>query len=78
MGALLACLMAGGAGLAYWIVHEPVADVHNDSAPFTSTSDPTTSVPTTSNLAAKFGPAWPMYGLTPARTRNGGRASRAR
>lgn len=59
--------MAGGAGLAYWIVHKPVADVHNDSAPFTSTSDPTTSTPST---AAKFGPAWPMYGLTPARTRN--------
>jgi outer membrane protein assembly factor BamB len=73
-GLLLLCLMAGGAGLAYWIVHRPVADVHNDSAPFTFTSDPTT-VPTTTtgnggSSAAKFGPPWPMYGLTPQRTRD--------
>jgi outer membrane protein assembly factor BamB len=72
IGVLLVCLLAGGAGIAYWIVHEPVADVHNDSAPFTLTSDPTTTEPTTStgDPSARFGPAWPMYGLTPARTRN--------
>jgi outer membrane protein assembly factor BamB len=73
-GLLLVCLLAGGAGLAYWIVHEPVADVHDASAPFTLTSDPTTTEPATTDgkpdLAAKFGPPWPMYGLTPARTRN--------
>jgi outer membrane protein assembly factor BamB len=75
IGAVLVGLLAGGAGLAYWTVHKPVADVHDASAPFTLTSDPTTTVPTTTgggkpNLAAKYGPPWPMYGLNPARTRN--------
>ena len=71
---LLLCLLVGGAGLAYWIVHKPVADVHNASAPFTLTSDPTTTVPSSggggTSEAARFGPDWPMYGLTPQRTRN--------
>ncbi len=71
---LLLALLAGGAGLAYSIVHKPVADVHNASAPFTLTNDPNTIVSTggggTTSATATFGPDWPMYGLTPQRTRN--------
>src|SRR3989442_9005880 len=69
--ALVLLLMVGGAGVAWWVVHEKVADIHNGaSAPFTLTSDPTTTAAPRPTLAARYGPDWPIYGYNLARTRN--------
>src|SRR5207244_12938623 len=45
--------------------------LHNGaSAPFTLTSDPTTTAAPRPTLAARYGPDWPIYGYNLARTRN--------
>jgi outer membrane protein assembly factor BamB len=72
IAAVAVLLAAAGAGVAYYVVHEPVADVHNgDSVPFTPSS-PTdsTSQPVSSDPAPKYGTPWPFYGRTAARTRD--------
>jgi outer membrane protein assembly factor BamB len=65
-------LVVAGAGVAWWIVHEPVGDVHAGATlPFTA-SDPTlpsTDLPETPK-DDRFGPAWPLYGRVDSRTRN--------
>jgi outer membrane protein assembly factor BamB len=67
-------LVAGGAGAAWWVVHQRTGDIHRGAdLPFTpSTSEPTTS---TSGGHRKHhgrdpGPAWPVYGRTLTRTRD--------
>ena len=70
--AACALLVVAGAGVAWWIVHEPVGDVHAGATlPFTA-SDPT--LPSTDQPAEprkdRFGPAWPLYGRVDSRTRN--------
>lgn len=71
-GAVCALLLVAGAGLAWWVVHRPVGDVHDGaSLPFTSaeTMLPSTDEPVTP-AKDRFGPAWPLYGRVPERTRN--------
>jgi outer membrane protein assembly factor BamB len=67
-------LVGAGAGAAWWVVHRKTADVHHGaSLPFTLTSDPTTSPPSTGRKGRGphvFGPSWPVYGYTDARTRD--------
>jgi outer membrane protein assembly factor BamB len=70
--AACALLVVAGAGVAWWIVHEPVGDVHAGATlPFTP-SEPT--LPSTDEPAEpkkdRFGPAWPLYGRVDSRTRN--------
>ena len=70
--AACALLVVAGAGVAWWIVHEPVGDVHAGATlPFTA-SDPT--LPSTDQPATpkkdRFGPSWPLYGRVDSRTRN--------
>jgi outer membrane protein assembly factor BamB len=70
---VVALLVAGAAG-AYWVVNRRTADVHNgDKLPFTLTSDPSSSAPSSTHAtkkARRFGPSWPVYGFTDARTRD--------
>src|SRR2546430_632458 len=72
-------ILAGvGTGAAWWIVHRKTPDVHNGTKlPFTFTSDSTTTSTGTSGStggtrprAHPFGPSWPVYGLSDARTRD--------
>jgi outer membrane protein assembly factor BamB len=72
IGLAVVVLLALGSGAAYWVANRKTADVHRgDKLPFTLTSDPTApaSAPPTSPLH-RFGPSWPLYGLSDARTRN--------
>jgi outer membrane protein assembly factor BamB len=74
IGAAVLVLLVVGAAAAYWVVNRRTADVHNgDKLPFTLTSDPTSSAPPstqTSPDGKPFGPSWPVYGLSDARTRD--------
>jgi outer membrane protein assembly factor BamB len=72
LAAALLLLLGGGAAAAYLVVTRPTADVHNGaSAPFTSQPEPTASTPTTTTgHTVNYGPAWPMYGLDAAHTRD--------
>ncbi len=71
---VVALVAAIGAAVAYYVVHRKTADVRNGlSTPFTFTSDSTLPPPTSSTgttTGPDFGPAWPFYGLTLARTRD--------
>ena len=67
-------LVAGGAGAAWWAVHQRTGDIHRGGEePFTLTSD----APATTDKDGKHrkhhgfvpGPAWPVYGRTMSRTR---------
>jgi len=69
---LAAVVLVAGAGAAWWAVHRQTPDVHRGAdLPFTLTS---TAPPTTSTGGspkhAKWGPPWPVYGRTLARTRD--------
>lgn len=71
-GVAVVILGAVGTGAAYWVVNRKTADVHNGTkVPFTLTSD---SAPATTSLRSKrqrmWGPSWPVYGLSDARTRD--------
>jgi hypothetical protein len=74
IGAAVVLLLVVGAAAAYWVVNRRTADVHNgDKLPFTLTSDPTSSAPPSTQTgpnAKPFGPSWPVYGLSDARTRD--------
>jgi outer membrane protein assembly factor BamB len=67
-------LVAGGAGAAWWAVHQRTGDIHRGGEePFTLTSD----APVSSDKDGKHrkhhgfdpGPAWPVYGRNMSRTR---------
>ena len=74
IAAAVVVLLVVGAAAAYWVVNRRTADVHNgDKLPFTLTSDPTTSAPSSTQTGPNgksFGPSWPVYGLSDARTRD--------
>src|SRR6476620_10566225 len=65
--AACALLVVAGAGVAWWIVHEPVGA----TLPFTPSEQ---TLPSTDEPAKpekdRFGPAWPLYGRVDSRTRN--------
>ena len=67
-------LVAGGAGAAWWVVHQRTDDIHRGSdLPFTlTTASPTTSPPGKDGKhhGRDPGPAWPVYGRNVARTRD--------
>ncbi|HYX85981.1 MAG TPA: PQQ-binding-like beta-propeller repeat protein [Gaiellales bacterium] len=66
-------LLAGGAGVAWWAAHRLTGDVHRGNAlPFTFTAETTSTSNggTKQHRATDFGPAWPVYGRTMARTRD--------
>jgi outer membrane protein assembly factor BamB len=71
-GAAVVILGAVGAGAAWWVVNRKTADVHNGAkAPFSFTSDPTSSTGTHGGRRHRvWGPSWPVYGLSDARTRD--------
>jgi outer membrane protein assembly factor BamB len=74
IGAAVVVLLVVGAAAAYWVVNRRTADVHNgDKLPFTLTSDPTTTQPPSTHISKRqrtWGPSWPVYGLSDARTRD--------
>jgi outer membrane protein assembly factor BamB len=74
IGAAVVVLLVVGAAAAYWVVNRRTADVHNgDKLPFTLTSDPTTTQPSSTHTTKReriLGPSWPVYGLSDARTRD--------
>jgi outer membrane protein assembly factor BamB len=72
LGALVAVLLvAAGAGVAWWAVHRPVADIHNGaSLPFTLSEPTTTDITSTTPTEPRWGPPWPFYGRDRARTRD--------
>lgn len=67
-------LVAGGAGAAWWVVHQRTGDIHRGSdLPFTLTTTPTktsTSGKDGKHHARDTGPPWPVYGRNVARTRD--------
>jgi outer membrane protein assembly factor BamB len=68
----LVLLLGTGAGVAYWLVHRPVADIRRGAQdPFTSQpgSDPGDGLDTDPQHPA-YGPAWPVYGRSASRTRD--------
>jgi outer membrane protein assembly factor BamB len=68
-------LIAGGAGAAWYVVHQRTGDIHRgNEEPFTLTSD--SPVPSSGGGGEHHkphdfdpGPAWPVYGRTMSRTR---------
>ncbi len=66
-------LVAGGAGAAWWVVHQRTGDIHRGGElPFTltTTSTNTSTSGKDGKHATDAGPAWPVYGRTVARTRD--------
>jgi outer membrane protein assembly factor BamB len=73
IGAAVVVLLVVGAAAAYWVVNRRTADVHNgDKVPFTLTSDPSPTQPSSTHATpqSRWGPSWPVYGFTDARTRD--------
>jgi outer membrane protein assembly factor BamB len=71
IGAAVAILGAVGAGAAWWVVNRRTADVHRgDKLPFSFTSDPTSTSTLAGRRQRMWGPSWPVYGLSDARTRD--------
>jgi len=67
-------LVAGGAGAAWYVVHQRTGDIHRGGElPFTLTTTTSPSTGTSGNdgkHSTDAGPPWPVYGRTPARTRD--------
>jgi outer membrane protein assembly factor BamB len=62
-------LGVAGTGAAWWVVHRKTPDVHNGAKlPFTLTTS--SSVTPVSPTVRRWGPSWPVYGLSDARTRD--------
>jgi len=71
--AAVVVLGVAGTGAAWWVAHRRTADVHNGAhLPFTLTSDTTQASTTTKKdrREKRWGPSWPVYGLSAARTRD--------
>jgi outer membrane protein assembly factor BamB len=76
VGVAVVVLGAVGTGAAWWVVNRKTGDVHNgDKVPFTLTSDTQGSSTHATRQQRIWGPSWPMYGFSAARTRDDAAAS---